>query len=73
MKPFKNLFPALCLFLLIASASCTQQSTTEEKVEITTMDSTAQKAKEVTDKLDEQTKKVEASIEKMDEDFKKNQ
>lgn len=73
MSRFKKLFPAIALCLFLTAASCTQQTNTEEKVEITTMDSTAQKAKEAADKLEEQTEKVEASIEKMNEDLNKNQ
>jgi ABC-type glycerol-3-phosphate transport system substrate-binding protein len=55
---------------LIIFASCSdQKTTTEEKVEISTMDSTEKAAKEAAEKLEEQTKKVEASIEEMDKEF----
>lgn len=64
--------PLFAFALLAFTMSCQEQVTTKEKTEITTMDSTAQRAKEAADKLDEQTKKVEASIEKMDEEFKIN-
>lgn len=60
------------VFTLSITACSNQQTTTEEKVQIDTMDSTVTKAKDASDKLEAQTKEVEASIEKMDKDFSNN-
>ena len=55
------------LFAAVLMASCSGSSTsTEEQTEITQMDSTAKAAEEATDKLEEQTKKVEANLENLD-------
>lgn len=73
MKKVKYFIGLAALVCILATAACTQQkTTTEEQVEITTMDSSATKAKEVSAKLEAQTKEVEASIEKMDKEFSTN-
>ena len=62
---------ALAFALILMLSSCTESTTSaEEKMEINTMDSISKAVKENTDKLEEQTRKVEASIEKTDSDFK---
>jgi hypothetical protein len=54
----------------IIAASCTETKTnTQEEIEITQMDSTSKSLKENTDKLEDQTKKAEASLEKLDNEF----
>jgi len=61
----------LAFTLVLMLSSCTESTTSaEEKIEINTMDSTSKAVKENTDKLEEQTRKVEASIEKTDSEFK---
>lgn len=52
-----------------AFASCNSGVKETEKVEINTMDSTSKAIKENKEKLDEQTRKVEASLEKLDNEF----
>lgn len=55
---------------ILFSVSCTEIKTnTAEQAEIQTMDSTAAALKETQDKLEDQTKKVEASLEKLDSEF----
>ena len=64
-------FGVLAFALILMLSSCTESTTSaEEKVKINTMDSTSKAVKENTDKLEEQTRKVEASIEKTDSEFK---
>jgi hypothetical protein len=66
-------FPA---FILIAAffliSSCNEKTTTKEEVEITTMDSTSKVFKNNTSELEDQTKKVEASLEKLESEFEIN-
>jgi len=58
------------LIAIIAATGCKESSTSKtEEVEIQTMDSTSKAIKENQEKLEEQTKKVEASIEKLDNEF----
>lgn len=66
---FKKLTPLFFMFLLITSCGETTD-TTEEKVEIKSMDSTSKVLKENTSRLEDQTNKVEASLEKLDAEFK---
>ena len=68
----KQLIPLLFIAILFATACTEQKTSTQEQIEIKTMDSTAQSVKETSDKLEEQTKKVEASLEKLDSEFKDN-
>jgi hypothetical protein len=58
------------LAILIFS-SCAESNSTEQ-AQIKTMDSTAKAAKETADKIAVQTSKVEASLEKLDSEFKEN-
>ncbi len=65
----KRLAP-VAIAALLFSVSCTEVKTnTAEQAEIQQMDSTAAALKETQDKLEDQTKKVEASIEKLDNEF----
>jgi peptidoglycan hydrolase CwlO-like protein len=62
---------ALAFAFVLMLSSCTESTmSAEEKIEINAMDSTSKAVKENTDKLEEQTRKVEASIEKTDSEFK---
>jgi septal ring factor EnvC (AmiA/AmiB activator) len=68
----KGIAPLALIIATIAS-SCTEAKTnTQEQTEIIKMDSTAASVKESTNKLEDQTKKVEASLEKLDNEFKTN-
>lgn len=69
----KQLIPLLFTALLFATACTEQKASTQEQIEIKTMDSTSRSIKETSDKLEDQTKKVEASLEKLDSEFKDNQ
>ena len=72
MKKY-NIALMLVVATTIGFTACNESTTTTaETTEIKQMDSTAKQAKEAREKLEEQTKKVEASIEKMDEEFKTN-
>jgi septal ring factor EnvC (AmiA/AmiB activator) len=65
----KKLAP-LAFVTAILFASCSDaKKGTEEKTEISAMDSTSKAVKESMDKLDNQTKKVEESLEKLDKEF----
>lgn len=64
---------AIVFASVLILTSCAESTTNaEEKIEINTMDSTSKSVKENTDKLEEQTKKVEASIDKTDSEFNPN-
>jgi Skp family chaperone for outer membrane proteins len=70
MKTHKIAF-MLALVVAIGFTACTESGSSKtETIEITQMDSTAKQAKMAAERLEEQTKKVEESIEKMDEEFK---
>ena len=63
----------LAFAAVIIFSSCSQSKTnTQEEAQINTMDSTAKAAKESADKMAAQTKKVEASLEKLDSEFERN-
>ena len=69
----KKLAPiALAVFMLSISCSETSTTTSKEETEISSLDSSNKAAKETADKLEEQTNKVEASLEKLDDEFKAN-
>ncbi len=58
------------LAAVLTTASCGEKKTnTEEEVQIRSMDSSSKVIKENTEKLEDQTKKVEASLEKLDKEF----
>ena len=70
MKKYKIAF-VLVVVTAIGFTACKESGTSKvETTEITQMDSTAKQAKMAAERLEEQTKKVEESIEKMDEEFK---
>ncbi len=65
----KRIMP-LALFLLVLTSSCSDSKTnSQEEIEITRMDSISNAVKINADKLEEQTKKVEESLEKLDKEF----
>jgi hypothetical protein len=65
---FKKLTPFL--FISILFMACSENTnTTEEKVEIRNMDSTSKILIDNTSRLEDQTNKVEASLEKLDNEF----
>jgi hypothetical protein len=70
MNHFKK-WTALAVFAIALSAtSCTEsEADPKEEAEITTMDSTSKVVKENKEKLEDQTKKVEQSLEKLDNEF----
>lgn len=60
----------VALFLLVLTSSCSESKTNnQEKIEIERMDSISKAVKINADKLEEQTKKVEESLEKLDKEF----
>ncbi len=68
----KRMVPLAFAAVIIAS-SCTETKTnTQEQAEINRIDSTSRILKENTDKLEAQTKKVEESLVKLDDEFKAN-
>lgn len=68
----KRIVP-FALFAIIITSSCSDSKTnSQEKNEITRMDSTSKAVKISADKLEEQTKKVEKSLEKLDKEFEDN-
>ena len=71
MHYLKGMASLIVVVFLFSSCSDTK-TTSQETVQITTMDSTAKVLKEQADKLEEQTKKVEASLEKMEQEFESN-
>lgn len=70
MKNYIKTTAAIAFAAVIFATSCTETTTnTQEKTEISTMDSTSKAVKESKEKLEEQTKKVEESLEKLDKEF----
>jgi hypothetical protein len=63
---------ASLFFAVILLSSCSDTKITEETIQISKMDSTSKILKEQHDKLEEQTKKVEASLDKMEHEFESN-
>jgi high-affinity K+ transport system ATPase subunit B len=60
-------------FAVIIFSSCSESKPDQKELaQINTMDSTSQAAKETADKMAAQTSKVEASLEKLDAEFKAN-
>ena len=72
MKNYKFAF-LLVLAIVFGFTACQESGSSKvETTETTQMDSTAKQAKAARERLEDQTKKVEESIEKMDEEFKTN-
>jgi septal ring factor EnvC (AmiA/AmiB activator) len=70
MKHYTRLLAPIVLAAVFAITSCAEKKTnTQEEIEIRSMDSTSKVIKENTEKLEDQTKKVEASLEKLDKEF----
>ena len=70
---FKKIAPlAFAIVIIASSCSESKTTTTEEQTKISSMDSTSKVAIETTDKLEDQTKKVEASLEKLNAEVKTN-
>lgn len=65
----KRIAPLAFAAIIMASCSESKTTNTEEKTEISTMDSTSKAVKVSIDKLEEQTKKVEETLEKLDKEF----
>jgi hypothetical protein len=65
----QKLFPIAFIAAMLGSSCNSSTTTTKEEVEIKTMDSTSGAVKENREKLEDQTKKVETSIEKLDNEF----
>ena len=68
----KRMLPLAFLVLMTSACSESTKTTTEEETEINTMDSTEKVVKEKIDDLEDQTKKVEESLEKLDKEFDQN-
>ncbi|MBC7936333.1 MAG: hypothetical protein H7Y86_13360 [Rhizobacter sp.] len=68
----KQVFLPLVSGMLILSACTEKKAGTQEELEIQKMDSTAKTLKETGDKLEDQTRKVESSLEKLDKEFESN-
>lgn len=68
----KRMVPLVFIMAILASSCTNAKTNTQEQTEIAKMDSTANSVTENTDKLEDQTKKVEASLEKLDNEFKPN-
>ena len=67
----KKLIPlALAAFIVLSCSD--SKTTTEEKTEINTLDSTSKVVEDNTKKLEDQTKKVEDALEKLDKEFEKD-
>jgi hypothetical protein len=60
---------ALLAIAAVLATSCSDAKTPEEEADIKRMDSVSQAVKDSTRRLEEQTKKVEASLEKLDKEF----
>ena len=73
MMPYLKKLAPLALAIVAIASSCSESkgTTTEEETRINSMDSTAKVALQTADKLEDQTKKVEASVEKLIAEFNK--
>lgn len=65
----KKILP-LVIAIFFLAASCGEKTSTQEKQEIEVMDSTEKKIKDAAKDLEDQTDKVEKSLEKLDKEFK---
>lgn len=75
MQPnkFRNGALLLCFSCMATLFSCSnEKTTTEEQVKIEKMDSATVKLKESEANLEDQTKKVEKSLEDLDKEFDNN-
>ena len=69
-KTLNGLYTIGVTALILLSSCKNNQVSTEEKTTIETQDSVSRTVTDVKNKLEKQTEAVEASIEKMDEEFK---
>ena len=65
----KKVFPLILAVFLVPACSDSKTST-KEKEEIEVMDSTEKKVKDAAKDLEDQTEKVEKSLENLDKEFK---
>ncbi len=74
MQRYIKKIAPLAFAIVIIATSCAESktTTTEEETKINSMDSASTVAMKTTDKLEDQTKKVEASLEKLESEFKPN-
>ena len=68
----KRIGPAAFAAIILASSCTDTKTSSQETTEITRMDSTSKVVNENKEKLEDQTKKVEASLEKLDKEFEEN-
>lgn len=69
MKSVKIYFLTLLMPLALFASSCSSNSAKADEPEIETMDSVSNELNKTTEKLEDQAKKVEASLEKIDKEF----
>jgi hypothetical protein len=69
MKSYLKGMTSLIIAIFLFSSCSDTKTTSNETVQITTMDSSSKVLKEQADKLEAQTKKVEASLERMEKEF----
>ncbi len=68
----KRMAPLVFVAVIMASSCSETKTKSKEETEINTMDSTSKELKVNTEKLEDQTRKVEESIEKLDAEFEEN-
>jgi septal ring factor EnvC (AmiA/AmiB activator) len=71
MTCYRKIMAVVLCSAMLAFSSCEEKTTTttEEQTRINSMDSTARVVSGQKEKLEEQTKKVEESLEKLDKEF----
>lgn len=69
MKSVKIYFLTLFMPLALIASSCSTKSAKADEPEIETMDSVSNELNQTTEELEDQAKKVEASLEKIDKEF----
>ncbi|MEJ6981030.1 hypothetical protein WG906_11240 [Pedobacter sp. P351] len=69
MKSVRIYFLTLLMPLALIASSCSNNSAKADEPEIETMDSVSNELNQTTEKLEDQAKKVEASLEKIDKEF----
>jgi len=65
----KSILSIVVAAFLLTSCGESRTTSTKEEQEIKSMDSTGKKVKDARDDLEDQTKKVENSLEKLDKEF----
>ena len=69
MKSSKIYFLTLLMPLALLASSCSNKSANADEPEVETMDSISKELDQSTEALEDQAKKVEASLEKVDKEF----